>query len=74
MYIDLFNVLIVLFIFFSGALIFFLGGYTVHLYSKKEVIRLEKPIEIAKDTKAVNDEKHTIQIVKDEELNKDSFF
>jgi hypothetical protein len=62
LYIDLFNVLIVLFIFFSGALIFFLGGYTVHLYSKKEVIRLENPIEI----KATEEDKRTRQIKKDD--------
>ena len=74
MYIDVVNVLIVLFIFFSGALIFFLGGYTVHLLSKREVIRLEKPVEIAKDTKVATDEKHTIQIVKDEDVDKNSFF
>jgi hypothetical protein len=64
LYIDLFNVLIVLFILFSGALIFFLGGYTVHLLSKREVIRLEKPIEIAKLT---DDEKRTNKIKKEDE-------
>lgn len=72
MYIDLFNVIIVLIIFFSGALVFFLGGYTVHLLSKREVIRLEKPVEIAQLT---DEEKRTNKIKKEDEDDKRiSFF
>ena len=72
MYIDLFNVIIVLIIFFSGALVFFLGGYTVHLLSKREVFRLEKPVEIAQLT---DEEKRTNKIKKEDEDDKRiSFF